>query len=75
MTNRQKILARIERKTDGANDPSKISLTEAIELINKHEASKGYHSVMPYNTLVKYYNGMFPSRNSTEQRIMEGLGL
>jgi len=76
MTNRQKILAAIERKVGNElDDPNKLSLKQALEKVNEYERKHGYHSEMSYTTLKGYYdcNGGF--RPSTEQRLMEGLGL
>jgi len=76
MTKRQLILAAMERKTGNETDnPDKLSLRQALEKVNEYERNHGYHSEMSYTTLKGYYdcNGGF--RSSTEQRLMEGLGL
>lgn len=71
---RTKILAVIERKTEGEGDPNKISLYSALKMINEHEEKRGLHSSMEYNTLRNYYEARTYNR-STELRIAEGLGL
>jgi hypothetical protein len=73
---RPMILAKIEAKKriDGVDDPNKLSLNEAFDVIQEYEKKNNRPKLLSWETLRNYYHGRGYNSN-TEKRIAEGLGL